>query len=124
MSRRPTVAWTLALIGGLVILLLATEISVVSLLFLASIISGLVILASTVLLFFNPKNHLLWAIIVIVVGIVDIVGALYFLYSPNPQGQTITLTAMLGPIIALVGGMAGLVWKPTGMSPKTSGPNQ
>lgn len=106
------------------ILLLATEISAVSLLFLASIISGLVILTGTVLLFLNPKNHLLWGVIVIVVAIVDLIGALYFLYSPIPQGQAITLIAMLGPIIALVGGIAGLVWKPTGMSPKTSGLNQ
>lgn len=120
MSRRPTVAWILSLIGGLVILILASEISVGNLLFFASIISGLIILASTLMLFLKPENHLLWGIIVIVVAIVDLVGALYFLYSPIPQGQATTLIATLGPIIALVGGTAGLVWRPTGVSLKTS----
>ena len=108
MGKRPTVAWILSLASGVVILLLATLTS--GILFLPVLISGVILVFGGVMLYAKPHSHSLWSVLVIIVAVADLAGILYFLYPPGVGG--VTLLGFLVPLIALIGGVAGLVWKP------------
>ena len=77
-------------------------------------ISGVIVLIGGILLYMKPTSHALWSILVIVVAVVDLLGVLYFLYSPVAQALLPTLVASVGPLMALIGGVIGLAWKPIG----------
>lgn len=108
MEKRPTIAWILSLASGVVILLLATLTS--GMLFLPVLISGVILVFGGVMLYAKPHSHSLWSVLVIVVAVADLAGILYFLYAPGVGG--VALLGFLVPLIALIGGVAGLVWKP------------
>ena len=112
--RRPIVSSVLCLVSGVVVVLLSLMIPFNSFLFLPSMISGVIVLIGGILLYMKPTSHALWSILVIVVAVVDLLGALYFLYSPVAQALLPTLVASVGPLLALVGGVIGLAWKPIG----------
>jgi len=112
--RRPIVSSVLCLVSGVVVVLLSLMIPFNSFLFLPSMISGVIVLIGGILLCMKPTSHALWSILVIVVAVVDLLGALYFLYSPVAQALLPTLVASVGPLLALVGGVIGLAWKPIG----------
>ena len=112
--RRPIVSSVLCLVSGVVVVLLSLMIPFNSFLFLPSMISGVIVLIGGILLYMKPTSHALWSILVIVVAVVDLLGVLYFLYSPVAQALLPTLVASVGPLLALVGGVIGLAWKPIG----------
>ncbi len=87
-------------------MLLASMIPFNSFLFLPSMISGIIVLIG--------GSHSLWSSLVIVVAVADLLGVLYFLYSPVAQALLPTLVASVGPLLALIGGVIGLAWKPIG----------
>ena len=113
-ERRPIISSVLCLVGGVVVVLLASMIPFNSFLFLPSMISGVIVLIGGVLLYVKPTSHSLWSSLVIVVAVADLLGVLYFLYSPVAQALLPTLVASVGPLLALVGGVIGLAWKPIG----------
>jgi len=83
-------------------------------LFLPSMISGIIVLIGGVMLYEKPTSHSLWSSLVIVVAVADLLGVLYFLYSPVAQALLPTLVASVGPLLVLIGGVIGLAWKPIG----------
>jgi len=101
-------------VGGGVVVLLASMIPFNSFLFLPSMISGIIVLIGGVMLYEKPTSHSLWSSLVIVVAVADLLGVLYFLYSPVAQALLPTLVASVGPLLALIGGVIGLAWKPIG----------
>src|SRR6266516_7238931 len=112
--RRPIVSSVLCLVSGVVVVLLSLMFPLDSFLFLPSMISGVIVLIGGILLYMKPTSHALWSILVIVVAVVDLLGVLYFLYSPVAHALLPTLVASVGPLLALVGGVIGLAWKPIG----------
>ena len=97
------------------VVLLALMIPFNSFLFLPSMISGIIVLIGGVMLYEKPTSHSLWSSLVIVVAVADLLGVLYFLYSPVAQALLPTLVASVGPLLALIGGVIGLAWKPIGV---------
>jgi len=112
--RRPIVSSVLCLVSGVVVVLLSLMIPFNSFLFLPSMISGIIVLIGGVMLYEKPTSHSLWSSLVIVVAVADLLGVLYFLYSPVAQALLPTLVASVGPLLALIGGVIGLAWKPIG----------
>ena len=96
------------------VVLLALMIPFNRFLFLPSMISGIIVLIGGVMLYEKPTSHSLWSSLVIVVAVADLLGVLYFLYSPVAQALLPTLVASVGPLLALIGGVIGLAWKPIG----------
>ena len=112
--KGPAGASVFCLVGGGVVVLLALMIPFNSFLFLPSMISGIIVLIGGVMLYEKPTSHSLWSSLVIVVAVADLLGVLYFLYSPVAQALLPTLVASVGPLLALIGGVIGLAWKPIG----------
>ncbi len=112
--KGPAGASVFCLVGGGVVVLLASMIPFNSFLFLPSMISGIIVLIGGVMLYEKPTSHSLWGSLVIVVAVADLLGVLYFLYSPVAQALLPTLVASVGPLLALIGGVIGLAWKPIG----------
>ena len=113
--KGPAGASVFCLVGGGVVVLLALMIPFNSFLFLPSMISGIIVLIGGVMLYEKPTSHSLWSSLVIVVAVADLLGVLYFLYSPVAQALLPTLVASVGPLLALIGGVRGLAWKPIGV---------
>ncbi len=113
--KGPAGASVFCLVGGGVVVLLALMIPFNSFLFLPSMISGIIVLIGGVMLYEKPTSHSLWSSLVIVVAVADLLGVLYFLYSPVAQALLPTLVASVGPLLALIGGVIGLAWKPIGV---------
>ena len=112
--RRPIVSSVFCLVSGVVVVLLSLMIPFNRFLFLPSMISGIIVLIGGVMLYEKPTSHSLWSSLVIVVAVADLLGVLYFLYSPVAQALLPTLVASVGPLLALIGGVIGLAWKPIG----------
>ena len=112
--KGPAGASVFCLVGGGVVVLLALMIPFNRFLFLPSMISGIIVLIGGVMLYEKPTSHSLWSSLVIVVAVADLLGVLYFLYSPVAQALLPTLVASVGPLLALIGGVIGLAWKPIG----------
>ncbi len=124
--KRPVVACMFCLVSGVVVVLLASMVSINSFLFLPSMISGIIVLIGGVMLYERPSSHSLWSGLVIAVAVADLLGVLYlFMSAPiapvSPNGSRMslpsqsllpTLVASSGPILGLIGGTVGLVWKP------------
>jgi hypothetical protein len=119
MSGRPTVAWILSLASGIIILLLGSLAS--GALFLPVLISGVLLLAGGVMLYFRPSSRALWSVLVLVVAVADLAGIAYIFFSPSVGG--VTLLGSLGPLLGLAGGVAGLLWKPTEARPQPTSTN-
>jgi hypothetical protein len=119
MSGRPTVAWILSLASGIIILLLGSLAS--GALFLPVLISGVLLLAGGVMLYFRPSSRALWSVLVLVVAVADLAGIAYIFFSPSVGG--VTLLGSLGPLLGLVGGVAGLLWKPAEARPQPTSTN-
>ena len=113
--KGPAGASVFCLVGGGVVVLLALMIPFNRFLFLPSMISGIIVLIGGVMLYEKPTSHSLWSSLVIVVAVADLLGVLYFLYSPVAQALLPTLVASVGPLLALIGGVIGLAWKPIGV---------
>jgi hypothetical protein len=67
------------------------------------IIWGLLIIVSSILLYANPRQHVVWSVLIIVFSVLSWFGALG--------------GALIGFVLGLVGGILGLVYKPHGGKP-------
>ncbi len=111
--KRPTAAFVLSLIGGIIILLwgasLATvgvSVQIITFGFLGTLITllgtleavlGLLVIVFGVLMFVRPKQHATFGVLVLVCSVVSLIG-LGGLF--------------LGFVLGLVGGILGIVHKP------------
>ncbi len=111
--KRPTAAFVLSLIGGIIILLWGASIATVGLSvqlvtfgFLGTFITligtveavlGLLVVVFGVLMFVRPKNHATFGVLVLICSVVSLLG-LGGLF--------------IGFILGLVGGILGIVHKP------------
>ena len=112
MGEKPIVGSLLSLAGAF--LLLAGSLIVANpIFFFGSVISGLLSLAFGVMLYRRPGKHSLWSTAIIVVSIFDLLGVVYFFYASSAEALMFTVIAQIGPLVCLIGGLAGLLWKPT-----------
>ena len=113
MAEKPTAAFVLSLIGGIFILLgallwlivgqflafLAIDIGLgATLMGVVGIVMALIIMIGGVMMYMKPEQHVVWGVIVLILSIVSIP----FSFAG----------AVIGFILALVGGILGLVFKP------------
>src|SRR5712692_8249512 len=111
MGERPIVGSFLSL-GGALFLLLAGFLFVANpIIFFGSVVSGLLNLAFGVMLYRKPGKHSLWSAGLIAVSIFDLLGVVYFFYASSAEALMFTVIAEIGPLICLIGGVAGLLWK-------------
>lgn len=119
MAEKPTAAFVLSLIGGIFILLGGALIAIlaasfgglmsvvgfgdfglgVALLGSLGLIFGLIIIVGGVMMYMKPEQHVMWGVIVLVLSIVSIPFSIAGFF--------------IGFILALVGGILGLVFKPS-----------
>jgi hypothetical protein len=112
MGEKPIVGSLLSLAGAF--LLLAGSLFVANpIIFFGSVVSGLLNLAFGVMLYRKPGKHSLWSTALIAVSIFDLLGVVYFFYASSAEALMFTVVAEIGPLICLIGGLAGLRWKAT-----------
>lgn len=118
-GNNPTAAFVLSLIGGLIILIEAVILlafasilegviggltgvggltSILTAIFALGAIFGLVVILGGVMLYAKPQSHVMWGVIVLLFSLFSIIagGGFY-----------------LGLILGLVGGILGIIWKPS-----------
>ena len=120
-GERPTAAFILAFIGGMIILVTGVLVGVIFLvvgtylggpLFLSifsgllSILIGVPIIIGAVMLYVNPKNHAAWGVVVIVFSLAS--------YMTGSLGGFV-----IGLLLGLIGGILGLAWHPSPISPQS-----
>jgi hypothetical protein len=121
-GERPTAAFILSLIGGLIILVTGTLVGVIFLvvgtnfggpLFLSvfwgllGILIGIPVIIGAVMMYVNPKNHAGWGVVVIVFSLAS--------YITASLGGFV-----IGLLLGLIGGILGAIWNPPSIS--TSSP--
>jgi hypothetical protein len=110
MGEKPIVGSLLSLTGAF--LLMVGSLFVANpMIFFGSLASGLLNLAFALLLYIKPGKHSLLSAAIIVVSIFDVLGVVYFFYAPVAQAGTFTVIAEIAPLVCLIGGLAGLLWK-------------
>jgi hypothetical protein len=117
MTNRPTAAFVLSVLGGLIDLLVSGVIialgshiarrtstyAVVGSVFvtgygIAGLVFSLVVIFSAVMLYVDPKRHVMWAILVLVFSFVSLFGSVGGLF--------------VGLVLGAIGGALGIVWRP------------
>lgn len=120
MADKPTAAFILSLLGGIFILLggiVLLVIGAVATFFLLGIggiiglfgiICGILIIIGAVMMNSRPESHVTWGIVIIIFSILSWFGALAGFY--------------IGFILALIGGILAIIWKPSAAQPITAQP--
>jgi len=115
-EEKPTAPFVLSLIAGILILLVGLFLSLTSgvpsyyypfwaftafwfLIF--GMVTGVIVIVGAVMMYSQPKQHLVWGIIVLVFSILSVLSA----------GGLI-----IGLILGIVGGALGIAWRPVAMS--------
>lgn len=118
MAEKPTAAFVLSLIGGIFILLGGALVAIVfstiggllgglgfgdfgmgmTIVGVLGLVFGLIIIVGGVMMYMKPQQHVMWGVIVLILAIVSIPFSL--------------AGFVIGFILALVGGILGLVFKP------------
>ena len=111
---RPTAAFVLSLVGGMIVLVTGVLVGVIFLvvgtylggpLFLSvfwgllGILIGIPIILGAVMLYVNPKNHTAWGVVVIVFSLAS--------YMTASLGGFV-----IGLLLGLIGGILGAIWNP------------
>lgn len=129
MAERPTAAFVLSLIGGVIVLCVGIIISLAgalissivglgglgAILGVFGIICGILMVVGAAMLYSRPQQHRMWSAIVLVFSILSWFGAAGGLF--------------IGLILGLIGGILGIIWKPSAiqhalMSPSPSASSQ
>lgn len=106
MADKPTAAFVLSLIGGILMLLGGVAVTVgFSFLFggvgavigIIGVIMGLIVLLGAVMLYQKPENHTMWGVIILILSIVALPAAWGF---------------GIGSLLAFIGAILALVYKP------------
>jgi hypothetical protein len=118
MSSKPTVAFALSIVGGVFVLIGAeamrvignflsflpfagTASNTISLLGDIGLLSGVLMLVGSIMMYLKPGHHGIWGALVLVGSIVSWIGAF---------GGVV-----MGFVLGLVGGILGIAWKPSGL---------
>ena len=108
MSEKPTTAFILSLIGGILVLLggliWAAVGTVIAFFFVAGLgfllwaflIFGIIIIIGAVMINSNPSSAHSWGIVKLILGVLSLLG----------------VVTALGGILAIIGGTFALTWKP------------
>jgi hypothetical protein len=107
MSEKPTTAFMLSLIGGILVLLgglvwaavgtlLAFIFSGFGILLNVFLVFGLVIIVGAIMINSNPSSAHTWGIVILILGVISLIG----------------IVTTLGGIIAIIGGAFAISWKP------------
>ena len=106
MADKPTAAFVLSLIGGIIMLVVAI-LATVGLSFLlgsggaiigiVGVVFGLIVIIGGVMLYQNPASHTMWGVIILILAIIDFPGAWGF---------------GIGSLLAFIGAILALVYKP------------
>lgn len=116
-NEKPTAAFVLSLIGGIFILLAGLFIGFIGFavtlpiggfgaaLGLLGIAWGVIVIIGAIMMNSKPEQHTMWGVIVLVFSLVSWVGALGGFF--------------IGFILALIGGILGITWKPSVAPPPT-----
>ncbi len=108
---RPVAAFVLSLIGGIIILLVGLLIGLIGFIVtvplggIGAVIGvlglawGIIIIIGAALLYSRPEQHTAWGVIILVFSIVSWYGTLGGFF--------------IGFILALIGGILAITWKPT-----------
>lgn len=114
-AGKPTVASILSLIGGIIIIIfgaffaivgagLTSQIGGVGGLFgLFGMVTGVLVIIGAVKMRSRPEQHIIWGVVVIAFSILSWIGSL------GGFG--------IGFIIGLIGGILGILWKPSVVQP-------
>lgn len=119
MEEKPVAAFILSLVGGILILLPSLFITVIAGLYswygmygwgmgwgllgfpgiviAISLISGIIILIGSIMLYMRPQEAALWGTLVVIFSVLSLAGMGGF---------------FIGFLLALIGGILALVWKP------------
>jgi len=106
MADKPTAAFVLSLIGGILMLLGGVAVTVgFSFLFggvgavigIIGVIMGLIVLLGAVMLYQKPESHTMWGVIILILSIVALPAAWGF---------------GIGSLLAFIGAILALVYKP------------
>jgi len=106
LADKPTAAFVLSLIGGIIMLVIAI-LATVGLSFLlgsggaiigiVGVVFGLIVIIGGVMLYQNPASHTMWGVIILVLAIIDFPGLWGF---------------GIGSLLAFIGAILALVYKP------------
>ncbi|HEV2118793.1 MAG TPA: DUF6114 domain-containing protein [Candidatus Bathyarchaeia archaeon] len=115
---RPTAAFILSLVGGLIILVTGVLVGVIFLVVgtylggppflsvfwgLLGILIGIPVIIGAVMMYVNPKNHVAWGVAVIVFSLAS--------YITASLGGF-----LIGLLLGLIGGILGAIWNPPSIS--------
>lgn len=112
-QQRPTAAFVLSLIGGLIIFFTGIVLSFIGaivtifiggiggIIGIFGIVWGILVIIGAIMMYTRPDQHVIWGIVVLIFSILSWFGA---------AGGLI-----IGFILALIGGILGIVWKPAGV---------
>ena len=112
-QQRPTAAFVLSLIGGLIIFFTGIVLSFIGaivtifiggiggIIGIFGIVWGILVIIGAIMMYTRPDQHVIWGIVVLIFSILSWFGA---------AGGLI-----IGLILALIGGILGIVWKPAGV---------
>jgi len=107
LEEKPTAAFVLSLIGGILVLLgglLWAAIGAFVAIFLGSVgalfgifaIFGIIIIIGAIMMYSQPRSAKTWGIIVLILGVISLLG----------------IVTTLGGLLSLIGGILAIVWKP------------
>jgi hypothetical protein len=118
-EEKPTAAFVLALIGGILIFIVglfvffgsmaASSVSYLYSVFafsaiwflLFGVIIGIIVIVGAFMMYSSPRQHVAWGIVVLVLSILSILS---------------TGGLIIGLILGIIGGALGIAWKPSGVS--------
>ena len=118
MTRRPTAAFILSLIAGIIISVVGFVVMVAGTILTISVggvggipglyglISGVVVIFGGLMLYSRPRRNLVWSLVIIIFSILSLYGAMGGLY--------------VGLILGIIGGTLGIMWKPSVSQPISS----
>ena len=110
MARRPTAAFILSLIAGILIVIVGFVVMVAGTILtipvggaggipgLYGAICGILVILGGLMLYSRPKRNVVWGFVIIVFSILSLYGALGGLY--------------IGLVLGVIGGILGIRWKP------------
>lgn len=110
-AEKPTSAYILSLMGGIVIIISGAIIAVIGagltsqlggiggLIGVFGMITGILVITGAVMMNSRPEQHTVWGIIVVVFSFLSLIGALGGF--------------LVGFVLGLIGGIMGIIWKPS-----------
>ncbi len=118
MSEKPSTAFILSLIGGILVLLGGLALAAVGTLLAfftgfgyllyVFLIFGLIIIIGAIMINSNPSSAHTWGIVILILGVISLIG----------------IVTTLGGIIAIIGGAFAISWKSPSQPPNPPPPSQ